>query len=86
LDAESEQWVKKAIDNLMQNRTTVAIAHRLSTIRNADKIVVLEDGHISMVGKHEELLEQEGLYRELCALQFEQDDGGPASNSQSAIP
>jgi subfamily B ATP-binding cassette protein MsbA len=84
LDAESEQWVKKAIDNLMQGRTTVAIAHRLSTIRNADKIVVIEEGRITMVGKHEELLKQEGLYRELCALQFEKDDSGPVSNSQSA--
>jgi ABC-type multidrug transport system fused ATPase/permease subunit len=84
LDAESEQWVKKAIDNLMEGRTTVAIAHRLSTVRNADKIVVLEQGRVSMMGNHEELLRQEGLYRELCALQFEQDDIGSVSNSGPA--
>jgi subfamily B ATP-binding cassette protein MsbA len=84
LDAESEQWVKKAIDNLMEGRTTVAIAHRLSTIRNADKIVVLEDGRISMMGRHDELMRQGGLYRELCAMQFQQDDTGPVTNSRSA--
>jgi subfamily B ATP-binding cassette protein MsbA len=84
LDAESEQWVKKAIDNLMKGRTTVAIAHRLSTIRNADKIVVLENGRISMIGRHEELLRREGLYRELCALQFERDETDPVANSRSA--
>ena len=84
LDAESEQWVRKAIDNLMQGRTTVAIAHRLSTIRNADKIVVLEGGRVSMMGRHEELLKREGLYRELCELQFEKDDNGPVSHSCSA--
>ncbi len=84
LDADAEKWVKKAIDNLMEGRTTVAIAHRLSTIRNADKIVVLEGGRISMMGQHEELLRQEGLYRELCALQFEQDDMGPVASSGRA--
>jgi len=74
LDAESELWVKKAIDNLMKGRTTVVIAHRLSTIRNADKIVVLEDGRVSMIGEHESLLKQEGLYRDLCAMQFIKDN------------
>ena len=73
LDAESEKWVKKAIDNLMEGRTTFVIAHRLSTIRNADKIVVLEDGRVSNIGRHEELMERAGLYRELCAMQFEHD-------------
>jgi len=70
LDADSERWVKMAIANLMKGRTTVAIAHRLSTIQNADKIVVLEDGRITMIGGHEDLLQRDGLYRELCELQF----------------
>jgi len=79
LDAESEKWVKMAVDNLMQGRTTVAIAHRLSTIQNADKIVVLEDGCITMMGRHEELMQQEGLYRDLCALQFQQEPNDSSS-------
>ena len=83
LDAESEAWVKLAIDNLMKGRTTVVIAHRLSTIRSADRIVVLEDGRISAVGRHEELLQREGLYRELCNMQFRNDDAGPQAPAGS---
>jgi ATP-binding cassette, subfamily B, bacterial MsbA len=71
LDAESEALVQKAINNLMKGRTTVVIAHRLATVRSADKIVVLEGGRITMTGRHEELMRREGLYRELCAMQFE---------------
>jgi len=74
LDAESEKWVKLAVSNLMKGRTTVVIAHRLSTIQNADRIVVLEDGRVSMMGSHEELLRQGGLYRELCELQLRPGD------------
>jgi subfamily B ATP-binding cassette protein MsbA len=83
LDTKSETWVKLAIDNLMQGRTTVVIAHRLSTIRNADRIVVLEDGRISAMGRHEELLQREGLYQELCNMQFQNDENGSDSGEDT---
>ncbi len=69
LDAQSEQLVQNAVDRLMEGRTVVVIAHRLSTVRKADRIVVLEDGAISRIGSHEELLAEPGLYRELANLQ-----------------
>ena len=56
LDAESERLVQKALENLMQNRTSIVIAHRLSTVRKADKIVVMENGEIIETGTHSELL------------------------------
>ena len=70
LDSESEIEVQQAIENLMENRTTVVIAHRLSTIRNADRICVMEEGRIVEEGTHEELLLLEGRYSQLHALQF----------------
>jgi subfamily B ATP-binding cassette protein MsbA len=69
LDAKSEQLVQRAIDALLRDRTVIVIAHRLSTIRHADKIVVLEDGAVSQLGTHDELMEQPGLYRELVRIQ-----------------
>jgi subfamily B ATP-binding cassette protein MsbA len=69
LDAKSERFVQDAIDRLLEGRTAFVIAHRLSTIRHADKIVILEDGRVSRVGTHAELLAEQGLYRELVALQ-----------------
>lgn len=71
LDTESEQLVQQAIDRLMAGRTVLVIAHRLSTIRHADCIVVLDDGGIAQMGKHDVLLEQGGLYAELYHMQFE---------------
>ncbi|MFQ5926407.1 MAG: ABC transporter ATP-binding protein [Terriglobia bacterium] len=70
LDTESERLVQRALDNLMQGRTTFVIAHRLSTIRRADPIVVFEDGSIRDVGTHQELLRRGGLYQRLYEMQF----------------
>jgi subfamily B ATP-binding cassette protein MsbA len=71
LDSESELLVQEAIEHLMRNRTSVVIAHRLSTIRNANRIVVLDQGRIVQEGTHTELIESAGgLYRRLYEMQF----------------
>lgn len=70
LDTESEKLVQEAINNLMQGRTVIVIAHRLSTIKHADKIVVLEDGRILDIGRHEELLSRNRVYERLYNMQF----------------
>jgi len=65
----------------MRGRTVLVIAHRLATVRNADRIVVIHDGRIAEIGRHEELLKREGIYRRLYALQMEgvpgEQVGGP---------
>lgn len=70
LDNKSEAIVQQAIDNLMQDRTVFVIAHRLSTIQNADKIVVINEGHIVETGTHTELLAKKGAYESLYMAQF----------------
>lgn len=70
LDSESEQLVKKALDRLMEGRTTIAIAHRLSTIKSAHRIYVLQNGEIVEEGNNEELLLKDGIYKHLYDLQF----------------
>ncbi len=70
LDAESESLVQAALGNLMQNRTVVVIAHRLGTVRRANRIAVLEDGRITAIGPHEELLTTSPTYQRLHQLQF----------------
>ncbi len=73
LDTESERHIQAALDQLMQNRTTLVIAHRLSTIENADRIVVMDEGCIVEVGQHAELLARDGAYAALHRLQFRDD-------------
>lgn len=70
IDTETETLIQEAIENLMRNRTSIVIAHRLSTIRNADRILVIDDGRIVEEGTHQELLERGGLYHKLYQLQF----------------
>ena len=70
LDTESEREVQRALENLMQNRTTIVIAHRLSTIKNADRIIVLKEGRLVEEGTHSQLLALGGEYSGLYRLQF----------------
>lgn len=70
LDTESERYVQAALKTLTQERTTLVIAHRLSTIQHADKILVIHDGELVEEGKHQQLIDQKGVYYQLCHHQF----------------
>jgi subfamily B ATP-binding cassette protein MsbA len=70
LDAQSEELVIEALDRLTEGRTVITIAHRLSTLRDADKIVVINDGVVAEDGTHEELLKLGGLYADLHRIQY----------------
>lgn len=74
VDTRTEILIQKAMENLMKDRTSFIIAHRLSTIRNADLILVMKDGDIVEVGKHDELLEKDGFYADLYNSQFEEGE------------
>ncbi|RDE08187.1 ABC transporter transmembrane domain-containing protein [Pelagibacterium lacus] len=78
LDAQSEHLVQKALERLMEGRTTLVIAHRLATIRNADRILVLEKGCLIDQGTHDELVRKGGRYAELAKLQFRLTDAAVA--------
>ncbi len=79
LDSESEAAVQRALDAALEGRTSLVIAHRLSTVRNADQILVLDDGRIVESGTHEQLLARRGLYADLYRTQFFTDDGASAA-------
>ena len=69
LDTESERLVQNALENMMKNRTSIVIAHRLSTIQNADQIVVMQKGEVVEKGRHQELMDQKGVYHKLVSMQ-----------------
>lgn len=84
LDAENEQLVQRALDHLMQGRTTIIIAHRLATVLKAHRIVVMDQGRIIDIGSHEELVGRNALYARLAELQFGAAQG--AGESGSGVP
>lgn len=73
LDNESEHLIQEALDDFMQNRTTIVVAHRLSTIENADQIVVMDQGRVVEVGQHQELLDANGYYARLHSRDFSEE-------------
>ncbi len=77
LDSASEALIQDALEKLMKGRTTFIIAHRLSTVTHADKILVLDDGHIVEQGTHTELAHAGGVYEELCKVQFKEPQQSP---------
>jgi ATP-binding cassette subfamily B protein len=71
IDSETEKWIQEALAEVVQNRTSIIIAHRLSTIKNADFILVLDQGKLVEAGTHQELLEKHGMFYNLYKLQFQ---------------
>jgi ABC-type multidrug transport system fused ATPase/permease subunit len=85
VDTRTEALIQKALDRLLEGRTSFVIAHRLSTVRNADVIIVLDQGRVVEQGSHKQLLAQKGLYAELYQRQFFQP-GAPSGHSPQPVP
>jgi len=86
IDTHTEILIQHALQRLLAGRTSLVIAHRLSTIRNADKIVVLEHGRVVEMGKHAELLERQGVYARLYAVNYGLSQNGVASTGENGVP
>jgi ATP-binding cassette subfamily B protein len=83
IDAYTELIIQRAMERVLKGRTSIIIAHRLSTVRNADKIVVLEEGRIAEMGTHTELIETGGLYKQLYEMQFRYETPEEAEAAES---
>ncbi len=70
IDTETEQLIQQALERLMEGRTTIMVAHRLSTIQHADNIIVMHKGKIREMGTHQQLLQNDGIYKKLYDLQL----------------
>jgi len=81
VDTETEQLIQEALKELMKERTSIIIAHRLSTIERADKIIVLHHGQVKEIGRHQELLKQQGLYYKLYQMQFKKEAAGEQASA-----
>ena len=83
IDTETEMWIQEAVEKLMHRHTSIVIAHRLSTVRQADRILVMHQGRIREQGRHEELLEERGIYYRLHQLQYRGEGAAPEVGHQA---
>lgn len=86
VDAYTELIIQQALERIFRNRTSIIIAHRLSTVRNADKIVVLEEGRLAESGTHDELIARGGLYKQLYEMQFKYENGEETPHEPDDTP
>ena len=85
IDTYTELLIQRALQRVLQGRTSIVIAHRLSTIRNADKIIVLDHGKVAEIGNHDELLERKGVYARLYAINYGLDSDGTEGSDSGTV-